>query len=204
MNKLLKLASVLVPAVAVFSVATLIGAYALTNPATIAPRDFNTQQTGYLRIHIKASGSGITANGNSCVVALTGGANCNVKVGALPANAFLVRLTEQIVTNFNATTTDTIGLGTNSSGVNILAAASVHTGAGAISNPSFASGGSGTLLTTGVAQTGLNGGFDVYALYTYTTTNVATAGEVVYILEYFAPNDGDCVPTPMGTTPTAC
>lgn len=204
MNKLLKLASVFVPAVVAFSVATLIGAYALTNPATIAPREFATQQTAYLRIHVKASGNGITANGNSCVVAVTGGANCNVKVGAVPANAFLVRVTEQIVTNFNSTTTDTIGIGTTTGGVNIVAAASVHTGAGAISSPSFASGGSGTLLTTGVAQSGLNGGFDIYLLYTYTTTNVATAGEVVYVLEYFMPNDGDCVATPMGTTPVAC
>ena len=120
------------------------------------------------------------------MVALTGGANCSVKVGAVPANAFLVRMTQQIVTNFNATTTDTIGLGTTTAGVNIMAAASVHSGAGAISSPTFAAGASGTLLTTGIAQTGANGGYDLYVNYAYTTTNVATAGEVVLVLEYFA------------------
>lgn len=183
---------------------TSMAAFALTVPPTFSPRDFNTQQTGYIRIHIKATGSGIAANGNTCVLALTGGANCNVKVGSIPANAFLVRMTQQIVTNFNSTTTDTIGLGTTTAGVNIMAAASVHTGAGAISSPAFASGASGTLLTTGVAQTGANGGYDLYVLYTYTTTNVATAGEMVLVLEYFAPNDGDCVATPMGSTPVSC
>ena len=179
-------------------------AYALTSPATIGPRDFNTQQTGYFRINITASGSGISANGYSCVAALTGGSNCSVKVGALPANAFLIRATQQIVTNFNADTADTIGLGTNTSGVNIVAAQSVHTGAGAISSLSFASGGSGTLLTTGVAQTGLNGGYDLYVHYAYTASTIATAGQVVIVLEYIAPNDGTCVSTPMGTTPVAC
>lgn len=201
---LLKLGAVLLPAVIALSVAGLIDAYALTNPATMAPRDFNTQQTGYIRVHVKANGTGIVANGNTCVAAVSGGSNCAVKVGAVPANAMLVRLTLQTVTNFNATTTDTLSMGTNTSGVNIVAATDVHSGAGAIQALSFASGGSGTLLTTGVAQTGLNGGYDVYVRYVYTTTNIATAGEAVFVLEYFAPNDGDCVATPMGTTPTAC
>jgi len=204
MNKLrlLKLSSVLVPAVASFSLATFIGAYALTNPATIAPRDFTTQQTGYIRVHIKATGTGVVANGLACVGAASA-SNCSVKVGAVPANAFLVRMTQQIVTNFNGSTTDLVGLGTTTAGVNVLAAASVHTGAGAISSPSFASGSSGTLLTTGIAQTGANGGYDLYVNYSY-GGNVATAGEMVLILEYFAPNDGDCIATPMGTTPVAC
>lgn len=183
---------------------TSMAALSLTNPATIAPRDFQTQQTGYIRMHIKATGSGITANGNPCVAALTGGSNCNVKVGAVPANAFLVRMTQQIVVNFNSTTTDTIGLGTTTAGVNVMAAASVHSGAGAISSPAFASGASGTLLTTGVAQTGANGGYDLYVLFTYTGGSIATAGELVLVLEYFAPNDGDCVATPMGSTPVSC
>ena len=179
-------------------------AYALTSPATIGPRDFNTQQVGYFRIYVTSTGTGISANGYSCV----GGASnsvCSVKVGALPANAFLIRATQQIVANFAGGGTDQLGLGTSSAGVNIVAAESVHSGAGAISSLSFASGGSGTLLTTGVAQSGLNGGYDLYVSYTYSTTpSAAGTGQVVIVLEYIAPNDGTCVSTPMNTTPTAC
>ena len=190
-----------VAAMFVLSVMSM-AAFSLTNPATIAPRDFNTQQTGYIRVHIKATGSGIVANGLACVGAASA-SNCSVKVGAVPGNAFLVRMTQQIVTNFNGSTTDTIGLGTTTAGVNIKAAADVHTGAGAISSPSFASGSSGTLLTAGIAQTGANGGYDLYVNYAYGGTP-APPGEMALVLEYFAPNDGDCGASPMGTSPTNC
>lgn len=209
MKILLRLASILTPAVLALSVIG-IDAFALSVPATFAPRDFNTQQIGYFRVHVLATGNGIVANGQRCIVPVASASNCSVKVGAIPAEAFLLRQTQQIITNFDAATTDTIGFGTTTAGTEIKAAATVHTGAGAISSPGFVANSSGILLSTtvttgaGKAQTGTNGGYDLYVNYAYTGATVATVGELVWILEYAAPNDGDCIATPMGSLPAAC
>src|SRR5437899_1353255 len=65
---------------------------ALTIPPTVAPRQFPTQQSHYLRF---------TVNFNSCVLVAN---TCSVKVGAIPYNSYLVRAFRQIVTNFNSGT----------------------------------------------------------------------------------------------------
>ena len=180
-------------------------AFALTVPATFAPRDFNTQQTGYYRINITATGTGISANGNICIAAVASGGNCYVKVGALPVNAYLVRIYQGVGTAFNGTTTDTISVCVSTTANEIMNGTSVHTGASTlVASEAFKSGGSGTLLTTVNPQSGVNGGYDLYVKYTYTGSAIATAGQVVYILEYIAPNDGTCVATPIGTAPVAC
>ena len=94
--------------------ATSMAAFALTVPATYAPRQFQTQQTAYMRFVVQATGQGIIVNGVACAAAATGGGNCSVKVGALPYNAFVARAYQQVTTAFNSTTTDTLGLGTAS------------------------------------------------------------------------------------------
>lgn len=205
----LKLASILTPALLVLAVIG-VDAFALSVPATFALRDFNTQQVGYFRVHVLATGNGIVANGQRCVVPVASASNCSVKIGAIPAEAFLLRQTQQIITNFNAATTDTIGFGTTTAGSEIKAPATVASGAGAISSPAFVANSSGILLSTtvttgvGKTQTGTNGGYDLYVNYAYTGATVATAGELVWVLEYAAPNDGDCIATPMGALPAAC
>ena len=166
--------------------------YALTSPATFAPRNFQTQQTHYVRF---------TVNFNSCVLVANA---CTLKIGALPYNAFIVRGYQQIVTSFNSATTDTLAVGISQTSANeLVAAQSVH-GAAGVSTLTIASTGSGTQVTgNGATQTGADGGFDVWVKYAQTGA-APTTGQAVIVLEYFAPNDGACAPVPTGATAGAC
>lgn len=162
-------------------------------------REFQTQQTHYLRF---------TLNFNSCAVP-AGAATCNLKVGNVPYNSFLTGINYQIITTFNPTTSATWSLGTNTTGTNILAAQSVFTGAATtevslIASNAFA--GQGELVTgAGAAQTGTLGGFDIYAVYTTGANgSQGTQGVVVFIISYIAPNDGTCIAVPLATTGIAC
>lgn len=163
--------------------------FALTAPPSFSPRVFPTQQTHYLRF---------TVNFNSCALAA---GTCSVKVGALPYNAFLISATQQVTTAFNSGTTDTVALGTASGGAQLVAAQSVHAAGDATAltlvHPGIAS------VGNGIAQSGANGGFDVWAVYAQTGA-APTAGQAVYLIQYAAPNDGSCAPVPLGATAPAC
>ncbi|HEX4828311.1 MAG TPA: hypothetical protein VFV12_08800 [Xanthobacteraceae bacterium] len=161
----------------------------LRNPV---PRVFQTQQVHYLRFVV---------NFNSCVLAA---GTCSYRVGALPYNAFLIRATQQIITNFNSGTTDTVALATSSGGAQIVAAQTVHAGAGGATSLTIVAANVGIAATgNGIAQTGFNGGFDVWAVYAQTGA-APTAGQAVYVLEYIGPNDGACAFVPLGATAGAC
>lgn len=195
--------------------AVSLSAFALTNPPTFAPRQFQTQQTHYIRIEAQANGGGsFSANGISCAAAATGGGNCTVKVGALPYNAFILRAYQQVTVAFNSTTTDTLSLGVSAANANeLVAAQSVHTAANmaalTVVVTSAGLGNNGSQASPGITgwnatQTGANGGFDLYVKWVYTTTTAATTGQAIIVLEYIAPNDGTCTQVPMGTTAGAC
>ena len=172
-------------------------ALALTVPPTYAPREFQTQQTHYLRF---------TFNFNSCVIPAAA-AVCTVKVGAVPYNSFLTAVHWQIITVFNPTTSATISLGTTATAAtNIKAALNVFTGQATTAGLDTAFAGAGVLVTgASAASTGANGGFDVYATYT-TGANASqgTTGQITFIIEYIAPNDGTCTMVPIGGTAIAC
>jgi hypothetical protein len=196
---------------AMFALAVVsMAAFALSVPAVFAPRSFNTQQVGYFRIHVKANGTSVTANGLACGTLTTG--VCVVRLGALPSNAFVVRITMQILTNFNsASGTDQLGLGTNvasaapATAVNLLAATTVHTGAGGAVAQTVVSANAGNTLTGASAgQWGANGGMDLYLEFNNSSGAGPAAGEAILVLEYIDANDGDCVATPLGSTPTNC
>lgn len=174
-------------------------AYALTNPPTFGPRNFASQQVGYFRINANFN----NVNGLPCVYVSL---KCTVKVGALPYNAYIIRATQQIVTNFNSSSTDTLSLGLTSTSANeLVAAQTVHTGAGNQSTLTVASAGSGVQVTGNSAtQTGTDGGFDLYVQLVAGATPTATAGQAIVILEYIAPNDGSCTDVAMGATAAAC
>jgi hypothetical protein len=181
-----------------FAVCSLVAALvapaiALAAPAVPPPRIFPSQQTHYLRF---------TVSFNACVLAA---GSCAVKVGALPYNAFVVRGYQQIVTNFNSGTTDTVSVGVSPGNANeLVAAQSVHAGAGGITALTLAATGSGTQATgAGATQSGSNGGFDVWVKYSQTGF-LPTAGTAVIVLEYFAPNDGTCTAVPSGASAPAC
>jgi hypothetical protein len=163
-------------------------AFALTNPATFAPRMFQTQQTHYIRFSV---------NSNSCVyVSLA----CTVKVGNLPYNAFVLRIYSQTTTTWNAGTSASVGLGVNSPATNLMASAAVTT-AGNAAAQTVAVGGLGESVTgNGAAQTGQDGGFDLNATITIVGA-LPTAGSTQFVVEYIAPNDGSCT---NGASAGAC
>jgi hypothetical protein len=171
----------------------ILPALALIVPANYPPRKFPTQQTHYLRFSIPF---------NACVPV----GNCSIKVGALPYNAYLLRINYQGVTAFGSTT-NLIALGTTSAGTNIMAAL---TGFQAAINATTATivaanagVGNGSGVGNGATQTGGDGGFDVWATLSFTGSAPA-AGLAVFVIEYAAPNDGQCTDVPMNSTATAC
>lgn len=196
-------------------------AFALTVPPTFAPRNFQTQQVGYIRILIGAQpGPGAapqgtaTANGFTCVMA-GGSTGCSIKVGALPYNSFMLRGSLQVLTAFNSTTTDTVALCVATAcgaGTIIMPATSTHTaanGAAVVLTTGFGVGNNGSQVSPGTTgwnqtQTGGDGGFDLFVNFQSTGTNGPTAGQAVLLIEYAAPNDGVCTDVPMGTTAGAC
>lgn len=172
---------------------TILPAFALTVPQQFAPTLFQTQQTHYIRA---------TVSFNSCVyVSLV----CSVKLGALPYNAFLVRGYAQTTTAWNAGTSASIGLGTVTPAVNIMAStASTSLGASGAVAITIVSANVGLAVTgNGIAQTGANGGFDLWATITIVGA-LPTAGQTTIVLEFIAPNDGSCTQVPMNTTAPAC
>jgi hypothetical protein len=155
-------------------------------------RQFPSQQTHYLRFAM---------NFNSCVyVALT----CSFRVGALHYNAFVVRAFTQTYTTFTGATTMTASFGTTATPTTELMAATTILTAGNAVAQTIAAGGLGATVTgNGIAQSGLLGGFDVWARITATVA-APTAGAAVGIIEYIAPNDGGCVTVPLAATSPGC
>ena len=170
--------------------AVSLSVYALTNPPTFAPRMFQTQQVHYIRF---------SANFNSCTLA---SGTCSFKIGALPYNAWLSTVQQQITTSFNSGSTDTIAIGISSGGAQIVAAQSVHGAAGDAAALTVIHPG---IVTTGnlATSTGADGGFDVWVTYA-SGGGAPTAGAAQYVLTYFAPNDGSCAPVPLGSTAGPC
>jgi hypothetical protein len=164
-------------------------AYAQRGPT---PRSFASQQTHYLRFNV---------NFNSCALVSN---TCSVKVGAVPYNAWIARAYQQINTSFNSGATDTMALATASGGGQLVAAQSVHGAAGGATSLTIVSTNAGTVATgAGIAPTGAEGGFDIWAVYAQTGA-APTAGTASYVIEYFAPNDGACTTVPLGGTAPAC
>jgi hypothetical protein len=167
-------------------------ALALVIPQNFAPRAFQTQQVHYLRFVV---------NFNDCVLVA---GTCSVKRGAVPYNAFIIRATQQIITNFNSGTTDTLALATASGGAQLVAAQTVHAGAGGGTALTVVAANLGIAATgNGIAQTGGDGGFDIWSVYAQTGA-APTAGQLVIVIEYIGPNDGSCILVPMGSTAGAC
>lgn len=172
--------------------------YALVVPGQFAPRLFPWQMVHYMRIDVKFN----AMNGIPCVLVSNA---CTIKVGALPYNSMLLRASQQIVTSFNSGTTDTLAIGITSTSANeLVAAQSVHGAAGNPSSLTIVSGNGGvSVLGNSTTQTGADGGFDIYVKYAQTGA-APTAGQAILVLEYIAPNDGDCTTVPMGATAGAC
>lgn len=168
-----------------------LAAWALTVPPTVSPRQFPTQQVHYARFVV---------NFNDCVLVAN---TCSVKRVALPYNSYILRASQQVSTAFNSATTDTLALATTSGGGQIVAAQTVHTGTAGLPLTIVAANLGIAATGNGIAQTGTNGGFDLWSVYAQTGA-APTAGVAEIVLEYIAPNDGSCVYVPQGATSPAC
>jgi hypothetical protein len=146
-----------------------------------------------------------TFNFNQCQLRAADTA-CSIRVANLPYNAFVVAISTQIITTFNPTTSATIALGTSGQSANLMAATNVFTGASTAAAFTTNMAGAGELVTgAGATATGLNGGFDIYATYTVGAAgSQGTQGQIIYIIQYIAPNDGSCTGVPLGGTAAAC
>jgi len=184
-------------------------AFALTIPPTFAPRYFPTQQVHYERHIVTFSPSGMTADGLfTCVWNASTPFVCAVKVGALPYNAYVVRISMQVTTACTASTACGVGMGTGTvaSGnqLNLMATASILSTTGAVNQTVVAANAGIAATGNGIAQSGADGGFDLFITGTATVA-LPTAGTAVLVLEYFAGNDGGCItPSIAGGTSPAC
>lgn len=170
------------------SLAAVAPAFALTNPPTFSPRQFQTQQTHYVRFSV---------NFNSCVYS---GLSCSVKVGNLPYNAFVTRIYFQTTTTWNAGTSASIGVGTNTPATNIMASTAVTSaGAGVAGTAVIGE----TSTGNGATPTGQDGGFDVFATITIVGA-LPTAGATQLVVEYIGANDGACINQPLTGPSGAC
>lgn len=126
--------------------------------AQTTPRQFHTQQVHYLRK---------TVNWNDANIA------AGVLMGTLPAGAQIVDIAVNVVTAFNAATTNNLLLGTAAGGNQIA-----DTAAGA----------AGFKRATTGGALNLAGDTDVFATYTQTGT-AATAGKANIVIAYAPNND---------------
>jgi hypothetical protein len=160
--------------------------------AVFGPRQFTSQQTHYVRMTVtpaKCSPVGLT---------------CSYRVGAVPYNSYILLGSAQVLTTAagNGVTAFTASIGTASGGAQIVANQAILT-AGNAAPLTLVNGGGETATGNGATQTGANGGFDLWVTLT-ATTGFPTTGLAVLILEYIAPNDGDCVAVPLGGGAAGC
>lgn len=140
-------------------------AVALTIPpnAFFTPRLLTTQQVSYFRLTVNYNDANIGAG---------------VQFGMLPKNAFIDDVKCEVVTVFNAATTNVFTLGTTTTATEIVNAGDINeaaTGVTAVTR------GQGRSLTA-AADTAL------YAKYTQTGT-AATTGQVVCVIKFISDND---------------
>ena len=153
-------------------------AFALTNPPTFPARQLANQTT----VHFRK-----TVNFNDANIA-TG-----VKIGAIPAGAFIVSVKCYVTTAFNAATTNNLLIGSTATGGQFLASG-VTAGTNCVAaTPGFqsitAAAGLGFSVTAPAnTPTGTSGAWDVFVSYTQTGT-AATAGQVTYVIEYVSSDD---------------
>jgi hypothetical protein len=168
----------------------------ITPTQGLASRSNTDQEIHYVRF---------TYNFNQCPLRAADTA-CSMRVTNLPYNAFVVAISKQIITTFNPTTSATIAFGTSGQSAGLMAAFNVFTAQAttAVYDTSFT--GAGELVTgAGATSTGINGGFDIYATYTVGAAgSQGTQGQVIFVIQYIAPNDGSCTPVPLGSTAVAC
>ena len=128
-------------------------------------RDLGLQAVHYLRKTVNYNDTGI-------------GTADTVKVGRLPAGAFITNTLVRVDTVFNAATTNVLTIGTNAASDNNIVASGDVNEASAIT----------FVCTTGNGLS-ITSDTDVYARYTQTGT-AATTGKATVVITFAVNNDG--------------
>lgn len=106
----------------------------------------------------------------------------------LPANSYILAIDADVVTAFNAASTNVLTLGATAATHNEILASGITAGTPGIYHLTSAAG-LGTLITANTTyQTALNGTVPVYVNYTQTGT-AATTGQVVIVITFIKNND---------------
>jgi hypothetical protein len=177
-------------------------ALALVFPGQFAPRQFPTQQTHYMRHVITITATQFTVDTNiPCVFAAS---TCSVRIGAFPYNAFVLRGNWFQGAVCNAATTCTMSLGTASAATTLVNAQDIKTVATGAPALTLVAAGAGAQLTgNGIAQTGADGGFDLFVTITFTGAAPST-GTIVFDLEYLGVDGGCVTNVALGATALTC
>lgn len=149
-------------------ISAVTAAFALNMPSTanFSARQNTTQQTNYYRFTINYNDPRISTG---------------VKFGRLPASAFVSAVKCHLGAAFNATSTNVVTVGYDTSSINqIIAAGDLNEASAQFQNLTSAAG-------LGIATTSA-GEIDLYARYTQTGT-AASAGSATCVLEYVPNND---------------
>lgn len=151
------------------------GAYAIT-PYTappsgyvISPQQYNSREVEYRRITVNWNDPSITAQ----------------YVAELPPNSYILAIDADVITAFNAGTTNVVTVGTTSSSHNEIVASGITAGTPGVYHLTSAAG-LGLQVSGGSTWTTLN--MPIYVSYTQTGT-AATAGQAVIVITYLPNND---------------
>lgn len=153
-------------------------AFALTSPPSFPARVGQNQTVNTFRKTVNFNDANIGAG---------------VKIGALPAGAFIVGMTCQVTVAFNAGTTNVLTIGSTATGTDFLAGGTTANTncnpASATLQPLQAAAGMGVAVTAPAnTPTGSTGAWDLFVRYTQTGT-AATTGSVTYVIQYVPNND---------------
>lgn len=145
-----------------------------TIPVTLTARELPTPQTNFVRFQVAFGEAGIAAG---------------VLKATLPIGAFITKVSAEIITAFNAATTNVLTVGVNQGTSEIIASGDVTATAAAVTAVTRALGRGQTQTASsavsGVAQT--EGGVGLYAKFAQTGT-AATAGLAEIVVEYAPAN----------------
>lgn len=151
---------------ALFSIAPPQTSLALVAPkgnTTVATRLNTTQQTSYYRATVNFNDGGIASA---------------IQFGTLPQGSSIVDVQVEIVTAFNAGTTNVLTFGTTTTATEIVNGADVNEAATGV-----------TKVTRGLGQSlTASGDTPLYAKYTQTGT-AGTAGQAVVVISFVPNND---------------
>jgi hypothetical protein len=147
-----------------------------TIPASFPPRQETTHQVNYIRKVVNFSDPGLSTG---------------VCFAAIPLGSYILKSEAEIVTAFNAGTTNPLSLGTTTAANELLQSGDITAATPAVYTNTRGNGRSLTQTAT-AAVSGVvvaEGGIGLFVKYAPTGT-AATTGQAVLVVQYIPNNDG--------------